>query len=56
MRCGVVNGSGGTDINEMVCGVQCFDPKRGRQIGLDEESAYDVIGCAKHSFGLAILW
>jgi hypothetical protein len=31
VRCGVLDGSGGTYIEDVVCGVKCLDPKlRGR--------------------------
>jgi hypothetical protein len=55
VRCGVIDGSGGTNIENVVCGVKCFDPKLRRERGLDKESADDIISGTQHPFGLSIL-
>jgi hypothetical protein len=55
VRCGVLDGSGGTYIEDVVCGVKCLDPKLRGERCLDKEGADDVISGTQHPFGFSIL-
>jgi hypothetical protein len=55
IRCVVVNCARGAYVDEVICSVECLNPKSRGKVCLNKKGSDNVIGGAQHAFGFSIL-